>query len=167
MTLQDFFDILSANPSIVLFYFTAVPLTALLANLFSKGQGHLSPWKELYSILLYLAAVPGIFALMLSAYLFLFERQSILQTNIFTQILPLLSMILTIYLIRRHVNLDLIPGFDRLSGLFWMIFAILLLLWIVDRTHIFAIVALPFLVVVIIVALLLVVARIGMKRIIK
>lgn len=164
MTLGEFFDILSANPAIIIFYFTAVPLTALLASLFSKGEGHLSPWRELFSVLLYLAAVPGIFGLMLSIYLFLFERQSLLDTNIFTQILPILSMILTIYLIKRHVNLDHIPGFDRLNGLFFMVFAILLLLWLMDRTHIFAIVSLPFYAVLLIIIVLIVVARIGWRR---
>lgn len=165
MTLQDFFDILAANPSILLFYFTAVPLTTLLANLFSPGQGHVTPWKELYSILLYLASVPGIFALTLSAYFFLFEQRSLLETDVFVQIMPLLSMILTIYLIKRHVDLDLIPGFDRLSGLFWMIFAIIMLLWLVDRTRIFAIVSLPLLSVVALVTILLIVSRLGWRKV--
>ncbi|MDX1685730.1 MAG: hypothetical protein R3275_10880 [Saprospiraceae bacterium] len=164
MTLQDFFDVASANPSIIIFYFTAVPLTTLLACLFSPGQGHLTPWRELFSVLLYLAAVPGTFAVMLTVYLLLIEGQTILDTNIYTQILPIVSMSLTIFLIHRHVDLDLIPGFDRLSGLFWMVFATLLLLWILDRTHIFAIVQLPFLLVVALVAGLLILVRFGLKK---
>ena len=93
MTLQEFFDLLAANPKIVVFFFTAVPLTALLACMFSKDEGHLSPWKELYSALLFLTSVPGIFAVMLTVYFFMFERRSIMDTNIYTQILPVFSMI--------------------------------------------------------------------------
>lgn len=165
MTLKDFFDILSANPTIIIFYFTAVPLTALLACMFSKDEGHYPPWRELFSTLLYLAAVPGIFAILLTLYTFMFERSSIMDMNIFTQILPVISMLITIFIIKRHVDLDQLPGFDRLSGLIWMVLAILLLLWLLDRTHIFAIMFLPFPMVLAIVVALLVVARIGWKRI--
>lgn len=43
MTLKQFFDFLSSNPSLILFYAIAVPLSALLTGFFSKGEGHLSP----------------------------------------------------------------------------------------------------------------------------
>jgi hypothetical protein len=165
MTLQEFFNLLAANPTIIIFFFSAVPLTALLACVFSKEEGHLSPWKELYSILLYLASVPGIFAVMLTVYFFLFERRSIMETDVYTQILPVISMFLTIYVIKRHVDLDLIPGFDKLTNLFWMITAILMLLWLVDRTHIIGIIFLPFHIVFLLVVLLLVVVRVGWTRI--
>ena len=164
MTLQEFFNLLAANPTIILFFFTAVPLTALLACIFSREDGHRSPWKELFSILLYLASVPGIFAIILTIYLFLFEENSILETDVYTQILPIISMLVTIYIIKRHVDLDLIPGFDKLNSLFWMVTAILMLLWLVDRTHIIGIILLPFPIVLILVIILLVVARIAWKR---
>ena len=74
MTLGEFFELCSNNPSFVIFYFAAVPLTAFLALLLSRGKGGESPWKYLYAILIYLVCVPGIFALTLNAYLFLFEN---------------------------------------------------------------------------------------------
>jgi len=86
MTLQDFFDMLSQNPAIILFYFAAIPLTAFLAGVFGKGEGHLTPWKELYCFLSYATAIPAIFAITLNVYLFLFEKQPIMQTNIYTQL---------------------------------------------------------------------------------
>ena len=73
MTLQELFDVLGANPEIILFFFAALPLTAFLASVFGRGEGHLSPWKYLYCILTYLSAIPGIFAILLNIYLFLFE----------------------------------------------------------------------------------------------
>ena len=116
MTLGDFLKALSDNPSIVCFLFVAVPLTALLASIFGKNEGAKTPWKELYTVLVYMTSVPGIFAITLNIYLFLFERQPIMETNIFTQILPILSMLLTLWLVRRNVSFDDIPGFDKLGA---------------------------------------------------
>ena len=74
MTLQEFFDACAQQPAIPIFFFTALPLTAFLAGVFGKGEGHISPWKYLYTGLIYLAFIPGIFSITLSIYLFLFER---------------------------------------------------------------------------------------------
>lgn len=164
MTLGDFFDILSQNPAIVYFYFMALPLTALLAGIFGKGEGEITPWKYLYSILVFLAAIPGIFAITLNVYLFMFERQSIMDTQMATQIVPVLSMMLTFYLIRRNVCLDDIPGFDKISGLVMILTALISLMWIAEKTHIIAITFLPFTWVLGIFAILLFLIRFGWKK---
>ncbi len=164
MTLQEFFDVCSQNPEIIGFFFVALPLTAFLASIFGKGEGHLSPWKYLYTVLVYLATIPGIFAVILNVYLFLFEKQPIMQSNIFTQILPIFIMILTLWLIKRNVPFEYIPGFDKISGLVMITFAILAVMWLLDRMHIFAITFLPFHYVIILLIVLFVLARIGMKR---
>ena len=65
MTLGEFFEWTGDHPAILISYFIGIPLIALLAGMFSKGEGHLSPWKYLYSILIYLTSVPGIFAVKL------------------------------------------------------------------------------------------------------
>ena len=144
MTLQQFFNIISDNPSIVLFYYIALPLTAFLIGLFAGTEGYKSPWKFVYSALIYLALVPGIFALMLNVYLFLFERMSILDMNLYTQVLPIIGMIVVILLITRKVDLRYIPGFDRMSGLVLLVFIVLLIMWVLDRTRVFAVTFLPF-----------------------
>ena len=88
MTLQELFDYLSTNPQVVMMFFLGLPLTALLANFMGRGEGHISPWKYLYSALVFLACVPGIFAAALAVYLFLFERgHSIFQADLLTQVL--------------------------------------------------------------------------------
>ena len=144
MTLRDFFQSCADNPFLIIALFSLIPFTALLAGILGKGEGHLSPWKYLYGTLLYLVCVPGIFAITLNIYLFLFERgRSILDMNLITQILPIASMILTILIIRRNVNLDHVPGFDKIGGLIMMITALLLILWIFDRTQIWIFTRLP------------------------
>jgi len=164
MTLGDFFELCSNNPAFVIFYFAAVPLSAFLALLLSRGRGGESPWKYLYAVLIYLACIPGIFALTLNAYLFLFENMRIMDTNIYTQILPVVSMILTIWLIAKSTSLDNVPGFDRLSGFLTLIAVILILMWILDKTRILTFTYIPFVYVVLILAGLLLTARWGLHR---
>lgn len=164
MTLQEFFDVCSSNPEFIGFFFVALPLTAFLASVFGKGEGHLSPWKYLYTLIVYLAVIPGIFAVLLNVYLFLFERQPIMQTNIYTQIAPIFVMILTLWLVRRNVPFEYIPGFEKISGLVFITFAILGIMWLLDRMHIIAITFMPFHYVLILVATLFLLARIGLKR---
>lgn len=166
MTLQELFDTLSAQPVVIGFYFIALPLTALLAGIFGKAEGHITPWKELYCTLVYLSAIPGIFAIILNVYLFLFEKQPIMQTNVYTQILPILVMVLTLWLIRRNISFDLIPGFDRLSGLLMIVFAVLALMWVLDRMHIIAITFMPFHYVILLLIGAFVVIRFGVKKMI-
>ena len=164
MTLAEFFELCGRNPILLLSFFIGIPLIALLAMLFSNGQGHLSPWKYLYSVLIYLVAIPGIFAITLSVYFFLFERRSIMDTNIFTQVLPIVSMLATFILIRKQVDLDLVPGFGRLSGLMTILGVMMVVMWIIDKTHIYSITFMPFWVVVLILVAGFLLIRMGLKQ---
>ena len=125
-------------------YFIGVPLLALLSWLIARGKGDVSPWNYVYCTLIYLACVPGIFSITISIYQFLFERSAIEDINIYTQILPIFSMLFTLYLVRENVSLDKVPGFGKLSGLMLIILILLALMWILDRTRIIAITGFPF-----------------------
>ncbi len=165
MTLQELFDLIAATPAYVIFYFAIIPFAALLAGLLSKGEGHTTPWNILYSVLIYAVCVPGIFAVTLSVYFFLFERKSIMQTDLYTQVLPIVSMVATLLIIRKNVDFDYIPGFDKISGLITMIAATLGIMWFIDRTHIYAITYLRFEVVLLIFFALLLLVRFGWSKI--
>lgn len=165
MTLEELFQRLADNPAYIIFYFSIIPFAAFLAGLLSKEEGHLSPWKYLYSALIFLVSVPGIFAVTLSVYFFLFEKRPILQTDVFTQIVPVISMVLTLLTVRKNVNLDHIPGFDKLSGLITMITASLAIMWFIDRTRIWVVSFVRFEVVIGIFILLLIVIRFGWKKV--
>lgn len=167
MTLAEFFEWIGERPGLILSYFIAIPVVALLAGLFNKGEGHLSPWKYLFSVLIYLVAIPGIFAVTLSVYMFLFERRSIMDTNMYTQVLPIFSMIVTILIIKREVDLDLVPGFDKISGLLLIIASVMTLMWIIDKTHIYSITFMPFYAVILILLAGFVVIRLGLRRLAK
>jgi hypothetical protein len=164
MTLGEFFEHCSNSPVFLLAFFILIPLIALLALFFSKGQGHQSSWKYLYSVLIYLVAIPGIFAVTLSIYLFLFERRSIMETNIYTQVLPVVSMLATFILIWKQVDLDLVPGFDKLSGLVAILTVLIILMWVLDKTHIFSVMIIPFYVVVLMLIVGFFVVRMALRR---
>lgn len=167
MTLREFFDYLGDNPIILLAYFIGIPFTALLAGALGRGEGHTTPWKYLYSMLIYGACVPGIFAVALSVYFFLFERGSVMNANVYLQILPIVSMVATLAIIRRNVAFDAIPGFDRISSLMLIIGSVFVLMYLLDRTHLIAFVNLPVQYLVLIVAGLLLAFRFGLRQLIS
>jgi hypothetical protein len=143
MTLREFFDFVGAHPIFILAYFLAIPFTALWVGWVSGENGGQTPWKQLYSALIYLVCVPGVLAATLSVYFFLFERGSIMNANVLMQILPIVSMIGTLSIIRKDVDFSLIPGFEKISSLMVMICSVLILMYIMDRTHLFVWVNLP------------------------
>lgn len=166
MTLGQFLQSLSDNPSIPLFYLIALPLTAGLAWVFGRDQGHRTPWKQLYSVLVYMACIPGIFAVTLNAYLFLFENQPIMSAGLITQILPIVSMVATLFLIRKNICFEDIPGFDKLGGLIMILTAVMILMWILEKTHILIISVVPFHYFLILFVAIIVGARLGWSRMI-
>jgi hypothetical protein len=165
MTLRELFDYLDANPLSVVAYFALLLFTALLAGLLGRGEGHLSPWKYLYSALVYLVCVPGIFAASLAVYLFLFENGgSIFNVNLLTQVLPVAAMLVTLGVIRRNVSFGEIPGFGRLTDLIMTIFSVFVLMYFLNRLHLVAWVYVPVQWLLLIVIGLLLIVRFGLKR---
>lgn len=164
MTLQELFQRIGQNPDFLFFYFFMIPLTALLISIFGKNEGHLSPWKYVYSALIYLVSIPGIFAVALNIYFFLFQKGDVMQTDVYMQILPILVLLVTIWLIRRNVDLKAIPGFDTLSGLWVMLFATMALMFFLDRTRIMVFTYLPFQYLLGIFAVLFILIYLGWRR---
>lgn len=165
MTLRELFDYLDSNPLSVVAYFLLILITALLAGFMGKDEGHLSPWKYLYSAIIYLVCVPGIFAAALAVYLFLFEQGgSIFNVNLLTQVLPVAAMLVTLGVVRRNVEFGYIPGFGRLTDLIMTIFTVFLLMYLLNRLHLVAWVYVPVQWLILIVIGLLLVVRFGLKR---
>ena len=87
-----------------------------------------------------------------------------MQSNLYTQVLPIMIMILTLWLIKRNVPFEFIPGFNKISGLIMVMLAIIAVMWLLDRTRIFAVTFLPFQYVILLLVGLLVMARLGLKK---
>lgn len=122
MTTRELIHGAGQHPVILLVAFVAPPVLAWLAGQsHGKEQGKLSPWKYLYSVLVYLVCVPGMFAGVITAYTLFFSRENLLDANLLVYFLPIASMVATLVLIRKNVSFDDVPGFDRLSGLMMMV----------------------------------------------
>ncbi len=138
MTVEQMISALDSYTPIVLIYLGASPLLSLLLRLLhGRGGGEQSPWKYFYSALIYLACVPGIVSLVLTLYSLLFIRANLLNLNVSFYYLPVLSMFLTLIIIRKSVTFDAIPGFKKLYGLFSLILISFLVVFILDRLRIF------------------------------
>lgn len=168
MTLKELFELIGDNPAYIIGYFLLIIISAFLGGIMGKNEGHLSPWKYFYSTLIYLVCIPGIFAISLNIYMFLFDRGKVLETDIYIQILPVIAMIVTLLIVKNNVSLDQIPGFKNVSGLMIMIFAVFALMWGLDRTRIFvvAFVNIPFYFLALIFLALLFIVRLGWTRLI-
>jgi hypothetical protein len=144
MTLRQFFEWVQEQPSVIIYYFAIILAITIIASLFAKEEGQLPPWNWLYAVIIYLVCIPGIFAVTLSVYFFLFEKRSIMDTELLLQVLPIAMMFIIVYIIRKNVDLKFIPGFEKLSSLMIIIGVILSLMWILDRTQLYAISFVPF-----------------------
>lgn len=165
MTINDLFQYALDHPANVLFYFALIPFAALLAGWMEREEGHLPPWNYLYSTLVYLVAVPAILSVAYSVYKWLFERGSIMDANLLLQVLPVASMLLTFFLVKRQVRIESLPGFSRLSGLVLMISGALAIMWFMGKVRIIVFSYMPIHYLLIIFLVLLVVIRYGWRRI--
>lgn len=145
MTFRELFDYAAAQPGVVALFLLSVPALAFLLN---RWAGTTAPeiwrWRYLYAGLVYAACIPGMFAVTLAVYLFLFERQSVWAMNLVVQVLPVLTMIATLMLVKRKLPFQYIPGFGRLSGFLTLIAALIGVLWFVDRLRLVAFTYVPF-----------------------
>lgn len=165
MTLQEIFDWVALNPWYFIAYLVLVPVIAFAVNAANGDSSVKSPYGFLYTGLIYLSSIPGVFALTLCIYKFLFENGGFLSVNILVYFMPILSMLVTLSVIRQKVDLNLVPGFEKISGYLMMMFGLMAFMFFLDRTHIFAFVRLPFMGLVAIFIIALVGFQIGWSRI--
>lgn len=143
MTLGEFIGYLGDNPFYPVFFFCILPIAALLASFMAKGEGHESPWCIFYSVLIYLSVIPGVFAILLLLFHMLFEKRSIYSMNVMVEILPILSMILTLFLIKKNVDFKDIPGFGKMTGMLGTIAGLMLVFFVLDKMRLFVFSYLP------------------------
>lgn len=166
MTFQQLFDYAADQPGMVALFLLAVPVLAFLVNLWAgTTDQEIWRWRYVYAALIYAACIPGIFALTLNIYLFLFERQSLWTMNLVLQVLPILTMVGTLMLIKRKMPFKYIPGFGRLSGFLTLIAALIGILWFFDRLHLVAFTYVPFTYIVVGFVALLIIIRFAWSRV--
>jgi len=122
MTTRELIQLAGQHPLVLSGYFVAPPALAfVLGRVHGPSKGGLSPWKYVYSILIYVVCVPGLLAAVLTCYTLFFSRENLLDVNLLVYFLPIVSMVVTLVFIHKKVSFDEVPGFNRLSGLMVMI----------------------------------------------
>lgn len=127
------------NPSLIMIYFIGLPILSFIMTWITNEDSYKSPWKFVYSGLVYGACIPGIFATMLVAYSMFFENKSLLQVNFFVYFLPIISMFAVLLILSRKLHLENIPGFDKISGLIFMIIAASMVVFLLSRMRIWTV----------------------------
>lgn len=117
MTLRELIQQWGQHPQAFFLFFGGLPVLALLGFLMPKPMRFATGTRWVYSGLLHLSCIPGMFALALLAYTLFFVRENLLDVNLMVYFLPPLSMGLTLGLVHAQIPFALVPGFDRLSGL--------------------------------------------------
>ena len=121
-------------------YLAALPLLALaLGLLHRRGAGNESPWKYLYSTLVYLTCIPGMFGAVITLYMLLFTGQDLLDVNALVTLAPIVSMGATLAIAGRNVDFGPLPGFGRLSGLMIVLGLTFAIVFALSRTRLFII----------------------------
>ena len=136
MTPRQWLEALAQNPLWVGGFLAALPLLALLLGLaHRKGTGNDSPWKYLYSGLVFGACIPGMFGAVVSLYMLLFVRENLLDVNMLVTLAPVASMFATLAVAGRNVDFGPLPGFGRLSGLMVVLGLTFAVLFALSRTQ--------------------------------
>ncbi len=169
MTIRDVLNLAGEYPLVVSGLFGApVVLAWILGLLHGKARDRKeAPLKYLYTLLVYGACIPGIAACLLTTYTLFFSHENILDVNLVVYFLPIVSMILTLAVIRRNVQLDAIPGFGRLSGLMLMIGISFVIALVINKLRFLLLFHSPFMTFVLLAIAAFALLRLGTAKVFK
>ena len=137
MTLRELIAAADSVRVPLLVGFSAVVIvTALIGGLHGKGRGGRAPWRYLYAVLVYAACVPGTFAAVLVVYALFFSGENLLDVSVVIYVVPIVAMVATLIVMRRNVDFDSVPGFNRLTGLMTMLLVAFLAAFVLQRLRV-------------------------------
>lgn len=136
MSIDNLLKLAEDNNWLILAFLLGLPVfTFLLAKIY-KDRPERHPLDYVFTLIIYLIVIPGMFSFCLVGYSFMFIRQNMLQVNMVIYFLPLISMGLVFYIISRVTDFDLLPGFKKLSALMLLIFLVMCILFFLYRLRI-------------------------------
>ncbi|WP_438712233.1 hypothetical protein ACSTS3_07415 [Aquimarina muelleri] len=133
MTVQDIIQWFENYPFLIIGYFTILIFISLLGLAMVNRRNFKSPITLLYSLLVYAVTIPGLLALIITAYSFLFLKTNLLEINILAYFVPIIAMIIVLFIINKTVPMHLIPGFGKLSGLFVIIAITFIITYVLQK----------------------------------
>lgn len=167
MTVYDLINILTKNSNTILNYYILLFVIALIGLLFANSIRAKTPIVYVYSALIYAIIIPGLLAIILVIYNFFFLRKNLMQLELVTYYLPIIAMLFLLLIIKKTLPLKEIPGFDKLSGLFVILFITFLITYFVQRAVIGIFFIGSFTQLIVIFLVLLVVLKLGWNKLVK
>lgn len=121
MTVPELIDLLTFDRIAVTFFFVLIPTMVLAAHRISGNSANESPYKYLYSILIYIAALLGVLSASFWVYSMLVESKSLWSLNFYVYYMPILSMLGVFWLVGMKARIAHLPWFGELSELLLLI----------------------------------------------
>ena len=122
MSVNDLITAVGRHPEYIALYLGLVPLLGFMASYKIKFRLASAKLKMVLSAIMHLAAVPGMLSSALLFYSLFILHQNILNVDALVYFAPIISMFTTFILIKRKINLNQIPGCDRLFGVMVLLF---------------------------------------------
>ncbi|WP_089936222.1 hypothetical protein [Candidatus Entotheonella palauensis] len=117
MTIHELIQWLAQYERIVIIGFVALPVATYVMGA-SFGVLSSKLMRGWLALAIYVAVIPGICMAVVVVYMMVFVRTNLLtELNVVVHLLPLASMVATLWLASRLAPFATIPGFDRLQGL--------------------------------------------------
>ena len=140
MSVVEFIDFLSQQKNYILIFLLAITILSILMRyMHGKYRSNLTPWKQIYSVIVYLVCIPGMFSASIILYNLLFLHENLMDLDIYVCYLPIIFMIVTLSIIRNSVDFSNLPGVDKLSGLILIIGITFFSALILDRLRVFVV----------------------------
>ena len=121
MSANELLERLDDHTGWAICFFAMLPLLALFVSLLYKRAAKNAFIESVFSAIVYLSAIPGVFACILVFYMLFFTGTNLLNVDIVFSFLPVVSMGLVFGIIGKNANFDDLPGFGRLTGLMLLI----------------------------------------------
>lgn len=123
MCIKDLLGAAGSHSALLGAVWLCVPIAAWCLSFFRRGKAaETSPYNYLYAVLIYVTCIPGLLAATVVAYSLFFTNENLLGTDLLVTLVPILSMGVTLGIIRNTVNTRSLPGFQRLSSLIVVMF---------------------------------------------
>ena len=167
MTINELISKLDVLLVPTLIYFGSLPIVSLLFGWIAGSNAKLSPWKYIFSFIIYAVSIPAIFSFMLILYGLFFYQTNLLDVNFLAYFLPIISLVFTLVIISKIVSLDEIPGFERLSGLLTVIILAFLATFLLQRVFIHFVFFGSFMSFIAVFAALFLVFKLGLRKFLK
>jgi len=133
MTIQEIINLINDNPKPIIIYYLIILAITIIASIFVSRENYKSPFSYLFTALVYAVSVPGLASIVLVIYGFFFQKINFLQVNLIAYFLPILCLLLVFIILNKAVRLKTIPGFDKVSGLFVMIFLSMFIAYVLQK----------------------------------